>query len=350
MPNDPSSLLPAYRQIEHAIRLFIEKNQLKRHARLPTEAQLAEQHKVSVGTIRKAMNNLEAENVLYRRHGHGTFVAPRVRKGKVLLVSPEVHLRAANHSHCFDFFLGALFESIDADLPIEPAIVDYTDFVGNLEDLRMIHSDAVGAIFFRGAASFATMRPQLECQDFPCLYYGSNGHVDFPRDCPALYYDEYAIAELLAAHLAARGRLRVAGVESGAEICSIRSAIFAEVAPRYGIAYQKFSAELLESPGMLAGVVRDFDAVNSFVDPVGIRLIQQIERTMGCRVPDDIAVVGIDNIAAAQFIEPGLTTVDLCNSDNGRGAIRRFHDMLKGRVPRNLQTPSKIELIIRSSS
>ncbi len=350
MPHDPASLLPVYRQIEHAIRLYIEKNQLKRHDRLPTEAQLAEQHKVSVGTIRKAMNNLEAENVLYRRHGHGTFVAPRVRKGKVLLVSPEVHLRAANHSHCFDFFLGALFESIDADLPIEPAIVDYTDFVRNLEDLRMIHSDAVGAIFFRGAANFATMRPQLDAQEFPCLYYGGNGHPDFPENCPALYYDEYAIAELMAAHLASRGRLRVAGVESSIPVSLFRSRIFAEVAGRYGITYRAFSEELLNHPRLLADAVRDFDAINGFVDLIGIRLIQRIERTLKFRVPEDIAVIGIDNVESAQCLEPGLTTVDLCNAENGRSAIRRFNDLLSGKAPRNLQTPSKIELIIRSSS
>ena len=42
---------------------------------LPSETRLAEQFRVSIGTVRKAIDELVAEKILLRRQGRGTFVA-----------------------------------------------------------------------------------------------------------------------------------------------------------------------------------------------------------------------------------------------------------------------------------
>ena len=66
--------LPVYRKLENEVKRYISEHRLKRHDRLPSESQLAQEYNLSVGTVRKALNNLVAEKIIYRRHGQGTFV------------------------------------------------------------------------------------------------------------------------------------------------------------------------------------------------------------------------------------------------------------------------------------
>lgn len=52
-------------------------------------------------------------------------------------------------------------------------------------------------------------------------------------------------------------------------------------------------------------------------DRVAINVIRDIKRK-GIRVPEDVAIVGFDNIDEAKIIEPSLTTVNICKRDLGR--------------------------------
>jgi DNA-binding LacI/PurR family transcriptional regulator len=49
----------------------------------------------------------------------------------------------------------------------------------------------------------------------------------------------------------------------------------------------------------------------------------------GFRVPDDIPVVGFDDLGFAQFLNPPLTTVRAPTEDVGRVATERLFDLLE---------------------
>src|SRR5215475_15297528 len=68
--------LPAYQQIQHAIRQRIEAKQLKPGDAVSSERELARIHGVSLMTARHALAGLEREGIVERRPGAGTFVAP----------------------------------------------------------------------------------------------------------------------------------------------------------------------------------------------------------------------------------------------------------------------------------
>ncbi|MCZ0731307.1 GntR family transcriptional regulator [Mycolicibacterium iranicum] len=71
---------PLYMTIAADLRGRIETEQMGPHTLLPSERELAEQHKVSRMTARQALSLLESEGVVYRKPPRGTFVAePRVR-------------------------------------------------------------------------------------------------------------------------------------------------------------------------------------------------------------------------------------------------------------------------------
>lgn len=66
---------PLYRQVkEHFVRRLVDGIWSPGMA-LPSEGQLASEIGVSQGTVRKALDELAAENLLVRRQGRGTFVA-----------------------------------------------------------------------------------------------------------------------------------------------------------------------------------------------------------------------------------------------------------------------------------
>jgi GntR family transcriptional regulator len=66
--------LPRYLKVRDFVAQAITRCEWNPGDAIPTEAQLAKMHEVSVGTVRKAMDLLVAEGLVDRMHGKGTFV------------------------------------------------------------------------------------------------------------------------------------------------------------------------------------------------------------------------------------------------------------------------------------
>lgn len=85
-------------------------------------------------------------------------------------------------------------------------------------------------------------------------------------------------------------------------------------------------------------------------DLMAIGAMQAI-REAGLRVPEDIAVVGFDDIPAARLISPGLTTISQHQVQIGRRAAQMLFERLNGTAPPAGRTESMpFELIIRQSA
>lgn len=91
MNHQPSSAVPLgsplYEQVKKAMLTALAHGEWKQGEAIPPEKILAERFGVSIGTLRKAVDELAAENILVRHQGRGTYVA--------------VHTR---NSHFFKFF------------------------------------------------------------------------------------------------------------------------------------------------------------------------------------------------------------------------------------------------------
>lgn len=66
---------PLYQQIKALILVSLRSGEWKPGEVIPSEVELAARFRVSQGTVRKAIDELAAENLLLRRQGKGTFVA-----------------------------------------------------------------------------------------------------------------------------------------------------------------------------------------------------------------------------------------------------------------------------------
>ncbi len=84
---------PLYKQIKTLLTRSLQGGQWRPGEVIPSEIELAARFKVSQGTVRKAIDELAAENLLVRRQGKGTFVATHAEQKvryRFLRLTPDV--------------------------------------------------------------------------------------------------------------------------------------------------------------------------------------------------------------------------------------------------------------------
>jgi GntR family transcriptional regulator len=102
---------PLYREVKRSLLRAIEAGRCPPGHTLPSEAELSAALGVSIGTLRKAVDELVAEHLLVRRQGRGTFVATHgadrflfqffhVERRDGLREVPEVDLVAFERQRC----------------------------------------------------------------------------------------------------------------------------------------------------------------------------------------------------------------------------------------------------------
>ncbi len=72
---------PLYQQIKGLILQSLQAGEWRPGEAIPSEMELAARYRVSQGTVRKAIDELSAENLVVRRQGKGTFVATHAEQG-----------------------------------------------------------------------------------------------------------------------------------------------------------------------------------------------------------------------------------------------------------------------------
>jgi GntR family transcriptional regulator len=72
--------VPLYKDVKRRLTDALTTGEWKPGAAIPAERRLSERFRISVGTLRKAIDELVAENILIRQQGRGTFVASHNRE------------------------------------------------------------------------------------------------------------------------------------------------------------------------------------------------------------------------------------------------------------------------------
>ncbi len=95
-PIDKSNPIPLYYQISDILLRKIEGKEFKPHQQIPTEEELTSIFQVSRMTVRQAIVKMVNEGILYRKRGHGTFVAePKIERKVAKLTSATVDMEEA---------------------------------------------------------------------------------------------------------------------------------------------------------------------------------------------------------------------------------------------------------------
>lgn len=119
-----SERVPLYYQLANVLRDQIITGQLVPGDRLPTEAELVEAYGVSRVTVRQALQNLEAEGLIRRKVGRGTFVTEHARKTAPLSMAGSLNdlisMGLATRVKVIDLQTVRATESLARILQIEP--------------------------------------------------------------------------------------------------------------------------------------------------------------------------------------------------------------------------------------
>ncbi|MFC7596225.1 LacI family DNA-binding transcriptional regulator [Terrabacter sp. GCM10028922] len=123
----------------------------------------------------------------------------------------------------------------------------------------------------------------------------------------------------------------------------------AEVAEPIRVEYEETSARrVMDGLRHAEASGADIDGIVCANDELALATMVLLGRE-GLRVPDDVAVVGFDDIMTSRYLAPGLTTVQQPMRELGRWAAIRLHERIAGRTfdvhPQVLPT----RLVVRGS-
>lgn len=179
--------------------------------------------------------------------------------------------------------------------------------------------------------------------------------VDRPvRGCDTVVADHAQGGALIGAHAVALGHRRI-GLLAGPrhlQSATLRRAGFlqaiegvAEVAWEHEV---PFSSDL---PDVVREQLRDpgCSLVVGANDAVGVAVVRHL-RHAGLSVPDDVAVVGFDDVPWADLIHPALTTVRQPLAELGTSAVGMLHARIADPSIRLQQRTLPVELVVRRST
>lgn len=213
---------------------------------------------------------------------------------------------------------------------------------GNSAELLQHHLRAIrrkrydGVIFAESLAPIATIRHQLVATGVPVVLIGGTPHQEADR----VYIDDYAAARDVMEYLIRKGH-RIIGHITGA--------------PNMASTSERLRGyrDALRSAGL--GADADLEVPGTFLRDGGYagmqRLLARVPRPTavfaandltavgalsasldaGLRVPEDVAMVGFDDIALAADLRPALTTVYHGQRELGREAVRLVLSRLRER-------------------
>jgi LacI family repressor for deo operon, udp, cdd, tsx, nupC, and nupG len=69
----------------------------------------------------------------------------------------------------------------------------------------------------------------------------------------------------------------------------------------------------------------------------------------GIRIPEDVAIIGFDNVEMGFLSEPRLTTINVHREEIGSIAVKRMVEMIKEKTDVKTKTITNVELVVRES-
>jgi LacI family transcriptional regulator len=180
-----------------------------------------------------------------------------------------------------------------------------------------------------------------------------------PGDLPSVGATNWTGGLVATEHLLALGHQRIAAITGPAYFhCSLarldgyRSALDRAGIPadpdliRYGDfsteGGQSHAAQLLALPDPPTAVFAGNDQ-----QALGV---YEAARQWGLRVPENLSVVGFDNLPVARWVSPPLTTIWQPLAEMGTAAARMLDELIAGRPPHPNRMELSTELTVRSST
>jgi len=364
---------PLYEQVRQHVLDYISEHDLVPGDAIPTEAELAVQYGVSVGTVRRALLQLVDQGILYRQPGRGTFLTEESQqkaKQRGFLACIVPYIRDAFAS---TLIAGAEYAAQKAHYAF---LLHNSHGRPDLEEelLRQSLGTAQGIILLPVARD--TLPPIVEellHRRFPLVF------VD-RLPTPAAHHVNYVVSDnrggayAAVQHLVDLGHVRIGlALKADAEMNSSvaqRAEGYRQALREHGLAVD----EALVLPGLTPRrVVSSSTSEEGHEEGADRELLQQFLRRerpsalfavndliaieawraaegLGLSVPQDLSIVGFDDADFLHHLGIALTTVAQDTFGTGQKAVEILVEYIEGRsvAPRQVVLPTR--LVERASS
>lgn len=313
-----SSFVPQYQVIYDNLKAKIQSGELAPGSRLPFERELCEAFGVQRITVRKALDMLVQDGLIYKRAGCGSFVnAPHresepAQQGTLLFVMNKSQNDIRSNSSAYNAQLFFLMEQMCRQS-------GYTLLYAGVSSAREI--DALAEQYpIAGAFLVSTLDAEIVERHLAlgtpllCL----NHHE--ARILSVLPDNEAGIAQAVS-RLAALGHRRIAFVGGAPQSCNAMERLHGFVSAMHdcGLAVEPallvqgdwtYDGSLKAVQTMLSALAREAwpSALVAASDMMALGAIEAANR-LGLKVPGELSVVGFDNIDLCRFCSPQLTSV-----------------------------------------
>lgn len=327
--------------------------------RPPTIADVAQRAEVSIATVSRVINASTPVN---------PETAGRVREAireLNYIPSPAARTLANRRTYTIGLLLpeisGAFFPPMLRGIEAGVRVEGYGLLIHSTSDIHRPGGHALaehntdGLLIFPESVEEPELR-RLHGQNFPVVLL----HQTPPADLkiPTVTIENKSGAEMLVSHLIEKhDRRRIAYLRgpAGHEDSIWRERGYRSALQAHDLA---FDEELIGDGGFDEDVSREtiqswlldglvFDAVFAGDDDSAIGVISALKNA-GKRIPEDVAVVGFDDVPFARFVNPPLTTIRAPIEDVGREAV----GLLVKRIRQKQCEPVillRTELVIRQS-
>ena len=368
---DKQSSIPLYLQLLNGIREQILSGRWKSGTRLPTENELTATLGISRVTVRQALGAAVDENLLVRVAGRGTFVSE-----KVSVVSPRK-------------FIGYVVPTLSHSFNIQPLLG--VESVIKQEGYHLIFSTSEGMLEkenltlkqldFEGVVGFIVSpvyddHPdrylrQLVARDRPVVQIDRRVEA-LPSDLVSVdhYGGGYAITSFLIAQgytdilFFGRQPLELSSIseryrayQAALSDAGLKQRLPILIRDDMGETDYMSIAEIVRQPQhpKIASLIQWFSEGNLpqaivAMNDLHALLILEAAHFAGLRVPEDIAVVGFDDLDFTSSLNPPLTTVAQPPFEIGVTAAKRLLNRINGNKGPAETISLPYQMVIRRSS
>lgn len=352
-----------YQQLASILKSELLQIQRRGGTKLATEAELSARYHMSRQTVRHALQLLEAEGLIQRRQGSGSFLKGAEEDGLPRQIAVIT-----------TFLDDYIFPSILHDAQLCFSDAGYSTLVYATENmvsrereiLRKLLEQRISAVLIEGSKTAlptpnVDLYRQLQQKGIPVLFL--HGIYSNLQDFPCLLDDNYSGGYQLGQYLLAKGHRRIAGIFKSDDIQGpqryhgVVSALRDAGIDIRDEGFFWFDTEdrsaLVRNPrcDLLNNFIRhrmaDATAVVCYNDEIAHFFIQKLME-QGFSVPKDVAVASFDNSFYSQIGPVPITSLGHKANRTGKTAAASLLDLLSGKAPRCLSL--EWELTCRDSA
>lgn len=351
-------MVKKYERIKQNIQEKILSEVYQVNDKLPTESEMMKVYDVSRFTVRRAIDELEKDNYVYRIQGAGIFVNDWKSKPKIQIQHKTIGLIS---THIANYIFPNIITGIDNYLSNYGYSILITDTQNSPEKERksltnLLNNNLSGLIIEPTKSARNDYNKgiydNIKSMGIPML---SINAVYDDLDIPYLIMDDVKTGELATNYLISKGHKQIVGIfkvddkqgidrmngfikayQEQPELLNMGDIMMFQTEENIDNLFKKLHKMLTRSNDAPTAIV-------CYNDQLAIQVIK-FAKEIGLSVPHDISIIGVDDYRFSNYINPRLTTIRHPQEKMGLDAGKMMIDLInKQEVTSKVYEPEIIE-------